>query len=71
MSKIWDDIKKEGKIEERINSICALMSNAKLSVDETMAMLNIPEDEREEYRKLVEDKLSNDSNLGQKEKSDE
>lgn len=54
MSKIWDDIKKEGKIEGSINCICALMSNAKISVDEAMAMLNIPEDEREEYRKLVE-----------------
>ena len=58
MSKIWDDIKKEGMIEGRINSICALMSNAKLSVNEAMAMLNIPEDEREEYRKLVEEKVS-------------
>ena len=58
MSKIWDDIKKEGMIEGRINSICALMSNAKISVDEAMAMLNIPEDEREEYRKLVEEKVS-------------
>ena len=73
--KIWDDIKKEGKIEgkieERINSICALMSNAKLSVNEAMAMLNVPEDEREEYRKLVEDKLLNDSKITQKEKCDE
>ena len=58
MSKIWDDIKKEGMIEERINSICALMSNAKLSVNEAMVMLNVPEDEREEYRKLVEEKVS-------------
>ena len=58
MSKIWDDIKKEGKIEGSINCICALMSNAKISVDEAMAMLNIPEDEREEYRKLVEEKVS-------------
>ena len=54
MSKIWDDI----KIEERINCVCALMFSAKLSVDEAMAMLNIPEDEREEYRKLVEEKVS-------------
>ena len=58
MSKIGDDIKKEGKIEGSINCICALMSNAKISVDEAMAMLNIPEDEREEYRKLVEEKVS-------------
>ena len=37
MSKIWEDI----KIEERINCVCALMSNANLSVNEAMEMVGI------------------------------
>lgn len=66
MSKIWEDI----KIEERINCVCALMSNANLSVNEAMEMLLIPEAEKDELRKLVELRR-NDSNLDQKEYNDE
>ena len=66
MSKIWEDI----KIEERINCVCALMSNANLSVNEAMEMLLIPEAEKDELRKLVELRR-NESNLDQKEYNDE
>ena len=45
---------KRGKERERINSIASLMKNMSLTFDQAVSVLDIPENEREEYRTLVD-----------------
>lgn len=65
MCKIWDDIRKEGKLEgkaegvkegkkeEKLNSLKQIMINLNMSIEEAMNALGIPENEREIYNKLI------------------
>ena len=46
--------RKIGEERNSIKLISNLMKNASLTFDQATAMLGIPENEREEYRKLVE-----------------
>ena len=75
MSKIWDDIKKEGvlkgELKAIVKSICALMSSCNVSMEKAMEMLLIPETDKDELRKLVEEKLVNEVNISCKGKYDE
>ena len=43
-----------GKKREAIRSIINVMKNMSLTFDQAVSALDIPENEREEYRKLVE-----------------
>ena len=55
MSKIWDDIRNEGKIEATVNSLHQIMENLKLSIEEAMKALNLPLEEIDFYKtKLLE-----------------
>ena len=59
MCKAIEDIRLEG-IEigraELINSIKSLMTKMNLSADEAMEILDIPEDKRESFKEMIENK---------------
>ena len=58
LEKSWNNALRVGveRGEKRgvLNSILNLMKNATLTFDQAAALLDIPDNEREEYRKLVE-----------------
>ena len=61
MCKVWEEIKEdgrqegriEGRIEELIQSVKNIMSNLNLTLEEAFNALNVEEEKREEYTKLV------------------
>ena len=61
LEKSWNNALRVG--EERgekrgvLNSILNLMKNASLTFDQATTMLGIPANEREEYRKFVENSV--------------
>ena len=61
LEKSWNNALRVG--EERgekrgvLNSILNLMKNASLTFDQSATMLGIPDNEREEYRTLVDKQL--------------
>ena len=66
LEKSWNKALRVGEErgEERgekrgvFNSIHNIMKNASLTFDQAATMLGIPDSEREEYRKLVNDQLN-------------
>ena len=48
---------KRGERRGVLNSILNLMKNAPLTFDQATALLGIPENEREEYRTLIDEQL--------------
>ena len=54
VEKTWRRGIESGEKRGVLNSILNLMKNASLTFDQATTMLGIPENEREEYRTLVE-----------------
>ena len=52
--KAIEDIRLEGIEIGQTNSIKSLMSKQNLSADEAMEILDIPEDKRKSYKKMIE-----------------
>ena len=44
----------EGRLEEKIGAIRAIMENLSVSVDDAMKLLKTPESDRDVIRKLIE-----------------
>ena len=53
MCKIWDEIKNEGKDEERINSLRQVMKNYNQTLEEAMKGLGYPLSDYGKYKKLL------------------
>lgn len=43
----------EGRLEEKINSVRAIMESLSISVDEAMKLLKTPESDQDVIRKLI------------------
>lgn len=53
MCNLSDAIEERSKMNTRLESIRNLMKNLNLSLDAAMEALELPEDERPEYRELL------------------
>ena len=56
MCKAIEDIRLEGIEIGQTNSIKSLMAKMNLSADEAMEILDIPEDKRESFKEMIENK---------------
>lgn len=54
--KAIEDIRLEGIEIGQTNSIKSLMAKQNLSADEAMEILDIPEDKRESFKEMIENK---------------
>ena len=70
MCKIIEDMRKEehaeGRMNERIENIRNLAKNMKLSIEQAMSVLEVPEDERQKYKDLLEHEAPKEWDFGAK-----
>jgi hypothetical protein len=59
MCELLEERIRQERLEDRAEAVCAMVKNMEVSVERALNILNIPENEKESYRKAVAEATTN------------